>query len=285
VNIIKKFYYSLPVSLFKRINNLGIKLFSDVIPDFINSPYGINYGVTRKLRIDLLNKFLKINQNIESETSLEIHITLAKNLLELPVVNETSFIVECGCFKGASTSALSLICAIIDRKVIVYDSFKGLPNDNFEQKIIYPHLNLSGYYKQGMFKSNFNEFESNVSKFGNIDHCIVREGFFEQTLKLHKEQIDFIFLDVDLLSSTKTCIKYLWPYLKNEQKIFTDDSCDLNNIKIWFDELWWKETFNEKAPGYIGSGCGLPINQKYSSLGYAIKNLNNTNLQKAEWLV
>lgn len=285
MNIIKKFYYSLPASVFKRINNLGVKLFSDIIPDFINSPYGINYGVTRKSRIDLLKKFLIINQNIESATSLEVHITIAKNLLELPVINQKSFIVECGCFKGASTSALSLICDIIDRKIIVYDSFKGLPKDNFNQKIIYPHLNLDGYYKEGMFKSDFNEFEQNVSKFGNINHCIVREGFFEESLKLHKEQIDFIFLDVDLLSSTKTCIKYLWPYLKDGQKVFTDDSCDLNNVKIWFDDFWWNETFNENAPGYIGSGCGLPINQKYSSLGYVIKNLNPTNLSKAAWLV
>lgn len=285
MNIIKKFYYSLPAPIFKKINNLGIKLFSDTIPDFINSPYGINYGVTRKSRIDLLNKFLIINQNIESATSLEVHITLAKNLLELPVINEKSFIVECGCFKGGSTSALSLICDIIDRKIIVYDSFKGLPKDNFDQKIIYPHLNLYGYYEEGMFKSNFNEFEKNVSKFGNINHCIVREGFFEESLKLHKEEIDFIFLDVDLLSSTKTCIKYLWPYLKNGQKVFTDDSCDLNNVKIWFDDFWWKETLNENAPGYIGSGSGLPINQKYSSLGYAIKNLNHTNLSKAAWLI
>jgi O-methyltransferase len=285
VNILKKFYYTLPSSVFKKINNLGIKLFSDTVPDFINSSYGLNYGLTRKSRVDLLNKFLIINQNIESATSLEIHITLAKNLLQLPVVNETSFIVECGCFKGASTSALSLICDIINRKIIVYDSFKGLPKENFNQKIIYPHLSLSGYYKEGMFKSNLKEFETNVSKFGNINACIVREGFFEQSLKLHKEQIDFIFLDVDLLSSTKTCIKYLWPYLKNEQKVFTDDSCDLNNVKIWFDDNWWKETFNETAPGYIGSGCGLPINQKYSSLGYAIKNLNYSNLSKADWLL
>jgi O-methyltransferase len=285
VNIIKKLYYSLPVFLFNKINNLGTKLFSDVIPDFINNPYGANYGLTRKSRIDLLNKFITINQNIESLASLEVHIILAKNLLELPVANEASFIVECGSFKGASTSALSLICHIIKRKIIVYDSFKGLPKENFNQKIIYPHLNLSGYYKEGMFKSNLNEFKSNVSKFGNINDCIVREGFFEQSLKLHKEQIDLIFLDVDLLSSTKTCIKYLWPYLKNQQKVFTDDSCDLNNVKIWFDDNWWKETLNVNAPGYIGSGCGLPINQKYSSLGYAIKNLNHSKLSKADWLV
>ena len=285
MNIIKKLYYSLPKFLFNKINDLGIKLFSDVIPDFINNSYGVNYGLTRKSRIDLLNKFLTINQNIESATSLEVHITLAKNLLELPVVNEASFIVECGSFKGASTSVLSLICDIIERKIIVYDSFKGLPKDNFDQKIIYPHLNLSGYYKEGMFKSNLNEFELNVSKFGNIKNCIIREGFFEESLKLHKEKIDFIFLDVDLLTSTKTCIKYLWPYLKNEHKIFTDDSCDLNNVKIWFDEIWWKEVFNEKAPGYIGSGCGLPINRRYSSLGYTIKNLNHINLSKADWLV
>ena len=36
-------------------------------------------------------------------------------------------VVECGCFMGGSTANLSLVCGIVGRGLIVYDSFEGLP--------------------------------------------------------------------------------------------------------------------------------------------------------------
>ena len=86
------------------------------------------------------------------------------------------------------------------------------------------------------------------------------------------EKIDFLFLDVDLITSTYDCIKYLWKYIVDESFIFSDDACDIDVVSIWFDQKWWKENFGCKPPGYIGSGCGIPLGGKYSSLGYTIKN-------------
>ena len=50
---------------------------------------------------------------------------------------------------------------------------------------------------------------------------------------------------------------------------------------IWFDNKWWRENLNCDAPGYIGSGCGIPLGGKYSSLGYSIKNPDKKNYEKA----
>ena len=36
-------------------------------------------------------------------------------------------VVECGCFGGGSTANLSLVCDIVDRELIVCDSFEGMP--------------------------------------------------------------------------------------------------------------------------------------------------------------
>ena len=36
-------------------------------------------------------------------------------------------VVECGCFLGGSTANLSLVCEVVGRELIVYDSFEGLP--------------------------------------------------------------------------------------------------------------------------------------------------------------
>ena len=79
-------------------------------------------------------------------------------------------------------------------------------------------------------------------------------------------------------------IKYLYPHIKDNHYIFTDDSCDLSVVKIWFDENFWNTELNCSAPGYVGSGCGLPINGEFSSLVYSIKNLNAQSLQNTEWL-
>lgn len=273
MNKIKFLYYSLPLILLKISKIFFSKLYNPIIFDFIFSPIGKKYGLTKKKRIILLKKFIKIIENIDSGTSLETHITLAKYLLSLPK-SKNEFVVECGCFKGASSCSISLVCKIIKKKLIIYDSFDGLPFVSKNNKTFYPHLKVTERYKKGMYKGNLNIVKQNLLNFGELSQCILRSGFFDKTLPNHKEKIGFIFLDVDLVSSTKSCIKNLWKHLKNDGYIFTDDSCDMNNVKIWFDSKWWKKNLGVIAPGYIGSGCGLPLNSFYSGLGYSIKKPN-----------
>ena len=79
-------------------------------------------------------------------------------------------------------------------------------------------------------------------------------------------------------------MKYLWKYLIDNSYIFTDDACDIDVVSIWFDNEWWRENLNCDAPGYIGSGCGIPLGGKYSSLRYSIKNPEKKNYEKAFFL-
>ena len=216
---------------------------------------------------------MKVIENVDSATSLETHITLAKHLLSLPK-SKNNLVVECGCFKGASSCSISLVCKIIGKKLIIYDSFEGLPPVSKNNKTFYPHLKVTEKYKKGMCKGNLDIVKKNLVNYGDLSQCIFRKGFFDKTLPLHKETIGFIFLDVDLPNSTRSCIKYLWKFLNDDGYIFTDDSCDMDNVKIWFDTKWWKKTLGINSPGYIGSGCGLPLNAPYSGLGYSIKRPN-----------
>ena len=54
--------------------------------------------------------------------------------------------------------------------------------------------------------------------------------------------------------------------------MFSDDACDMDVVSIWFNNEWWQKNLNCDAPGYVGSGCGISLGGKYSSLGYSIKN-------------
>ena len=282
--MLKKVYYKLPSFLQNYLNKAAYKVSNNLIENFIYSDIGKNFDLNVGDKKKIIKRIKTSLAKVESATNLETHLELGKKILSLSK-NDKGFIVECGAFKGASSISLSIFSQIVDRKLIIYDSFEGLPEDNDQiEGRDYPHLKVTGVYKKGMYKGVLEEVQANLKYYGEYDNCIFRKGFFNETLKTHKEKIDFLFMDVDLAQSTKDCILYLWPFVNNEKYIFTDDACDIDVVSIWFDNEWWMKNLNCNAPGYVGSGCGIPIAGKYSSLGYSIKNPIKSNYEKAQFL-
>lgn len=283
--ILKKIYFKLPKSIKNIILKLGFHFYNNIEDDFINNPnIGKNYKLTTTDKINIVKRLKYSMTKIESATDINIHFHLLKKILELEP-KKKAYIVECGVYKGATSIVLSIGAKITGRKLILYDSFKGLPDgEKSISKRNYPHLKVTGSYKKGMYKGTLEEVKDNILMFGEINVCIFRKGFFNKSLIKHREKIDFLFLDVDLVSSTKDCLFYLWKYLNPGRYCYTDDACDIDVVKIWFDDLWWKKKLKYKAPGYIGSGCGLPISFSHSSLGYAVKEENKKKYKKVNWL-
>jgi hypothetical protein len=149
----------------------------------------------------------------------------------------------------------------------VYDSFQGLPDDSLKRHVT-PHFGIYGYYKQGMFCGRLDEVRENIRRFGDFQVCDLIPGFFSDSLKALRNPLVFAFLDVDLVSSTQDCLRYIWPLLVEGGAIYTDDAGDMDVVRVFFDEAWWRRNLQCASPGYIGSGCGLPLNPHYSSLGY-----------------
>ena len=279
--MLKKIYHNLPSYIQNYLNKAAAKVSNNSIEEFVYSDIGKNYNISTKDKLNIIKRINYSFSKIESATSLDVQLELGKKILSLNS-NDKNYIVECGCYIGSSSVALSIFAKITDRKLIIYDSFKGLPDDN--DKIgnrNYPHLKLTGVYKKGMYSGSKNDVTKNLKNFGEYDYCILREGYYDESLKHHSEKIDFLFLDVDLVNSTYDCIKYLWKYIVDDSFIFSDDACDIDVVSIWFDHKWWKENLGCKPPGYIGSGCGIPLGSKYSSLGYTIKNPKKDKYNKA----
>jgi hypothetical protein len=197
-------------------------------------------------------------------------VILAQEILMVPPAVRGN-IIECGCWKGASTASLSLVCRLVKRKLVVCDSFQGLPEDDAAVIHQYPHINVYGYYQEGMYDGRLDEVKSNIERFGDLSVCEFVPGFFSDTLSTLSEPLAFAFLDVDLVSSMKDCLKYIWPLLVDGGAVYTDDSCDMEVVRVWFDSSWWQREIGERAPGYVGSGCGIPLNPNFSSLGYSRK--------------
>src|SRR5687767_9684571 len=85
-----------------------------------------SYRMTVRERIKLALRMYRNTKHIPSATSYRAHLAMAVKLLEIPPEVE-GVVVECGCWQGGSTANLSLVCDIIGRDLIVYDSFEGLP--------------------------------------------------------------------------------------------------------------------------------------------------------------
>ena len=64
-------------------------------------------------------------RHIRTGISYKGHLAMAAKLLEIPP-SVKGAVVECGCWLGGTTN-LSIICDIVGRDLIVYDSFEGLP--------------------------------------------------------------------------------------------------------------------------------------------------------------
>jgi O-methyltransferase len=254
-----------------------------VLERFYNSDAGAAYGLDRQAKMKLVAEIQSVEQHVPHGTSALHHIVLANEILSLPPTLPGS-VIECGCWKGASTASLSLICARARRKLIVCDSFAGLPED---ERVVhhYPHLSVFGYYQKGMYVGRLEEVKANITRHGDISACQFVPGFFADSLKTLTETIAFAFLDVDLASSMRDCIKYIWPLLVDGGLIYTDDSCDMEVVRAWFDDAWWERELGARAPGYVGSGCGLPFSPMFSSLGYARKISNpEESYKRVSWL-
>jgi hypothetical protein len=271
------------MSSFQKTVNFLIKLY--VICDFIFRDHGKEYGVTLSDRKRLFSRIYKNFRHIPSATSLIYHIVISREILNIPKKIKGD-IIECGTYKGSTATTLSIVAAMTNRKLWICDSFSGLPSDDQGLLRNYPHLMVSGRYKKNMYSGSQIEVMNNIIKYGEFKSCDFVKGFFAKTLKKINARYSFVFVDVDLLSSMKDCIKYTWPKLSNGGLFYTDDSCDISVIKIWFDDLWWKKNLHHTAPGYVGSGCGLPLSLSYSSLGYIRKITNlKREYKKADFLV
>jgi hypothetical protein len=253
---------------------------------FYSPDIGRSYKVDTAAKTALLKKIHKICSQLPTGTPWLYHVILATEILKLPPVSEQpGNVIECGCWKGASSASLSLVCEMVGRRLVVCDSFAGLPDKETDVVRNYPHIGVYGYYRGGMYKGEIDEVRDNINRYGTLAACDFKVGLFKETLPTLENTIVFAFLDVDLTSSMQDCIKYIWPLLLDGGVIYTDDSCDMEVVRVWFDDVWWSETLGEKAPGYVGSGCGLPVSPDFSSLGYAKKiSQVDGKYQRVPWL-
>lgn len=265
--------------LYNRLNALLGVLASPAILHFYYQPsVGASYdfGFFKKRRLH--RRILRITQDIQSATSPIEHLVLASSLLSIPP-GVKGDIIECGCFKGSSTSTLSLLAEATARNLVVCDSFAGLPEIGAGDRLhVSEMLNRFESYEKGEYCGALEEVQENVSRYGAPGICRWERRYFEDTLPQLDDRYAFAFLDVDLFDSLKTCLTHIWPRMSEDAILFTHEARQIEFTKTFFDDNWWMYHLDRPAPGLVGAGSGVPAGISTSTgLGWIKKTSLKTD--------
>lgn len=160
--------------------------------------------------------------------------------------NSNTVIVEAGAYKGGSSAKISWAAKLTNRKFYIFDSFEGLPKHNETHG-----KNIFGgdaYFPPGSYAGSLDEVETNIQTYGKIEVCEFVKGWFEDTMPNFKNQICVAYVDVDLESSSRTCLKYLYPLLIPKGVMFSQDGHLPWVIKVLDDNNFWQKEVCSNKP-------------------------------------
>lgn len=204
-------------------------------------------------RLSLAIRFDRISRNVTCPHTEEQVITFVRDFLSIPP-DQKGCVVEAGSFKGGSTSKFSIGAKMGKRQLLIFDSFEGLPdNEEPHERSILGH-SIKGWFSQGKFCGSLEEVKSNIEKYGEIAVCTFIKGWFEDTMPNLRRRIAAAYVDVDLASSTRTCIKYLWPLIIPGGVLYSQDGDFPLVIEVLSSDEFWETEVGCKKPFIEGLG-------------------------------
>lgn len=239
-----------PGSLYRKLKSLQLLATRDrrAALSFLAARYPLDLPLRERLQF--------LARLVETTNAVRCWHTQAEILAVVDAVFERAgtpglTVVEAGAAKGASTAKLSLAAARAGGRLIVFDSFRGLPKN--EER----HTRLDGspvVFFGGAFPGRLPSVQRVVERFGAPRACEWRKGWFEETMPGFAEPIDVALLDVDLLSSTRTCLKHLFPRVRPGGVVFTQDGHLRAIVDLLASERFWREEVGVAPPRIDGLG-------------------------------
>jgi O-methyltransferase len=165
-------------------------------------------------------------------------------ILSIPP-SSSGCVVEAGCYKGGSTSKFSLAAKAAGRRLVVFDSFAGIPENDEKRGGKYIHA-------PGIWCGTLDEVKANISTHGDISVVDLVPGLFDATMPEFTKPIAAAYIDVDLASSTKTCLKYLYPLLIPGGFFYSQDGHLANVIQVYDDDEFWRNEVGFPKPHIEG---------------------------------
>lgn len=215
---------------------------------FLRAGYPVHVSLLARVR--LVARFIHITNQVRAYHSQAQMLAVSDAILRRAGQSGLT-VVECGCAKGASSAKLSLVARRAGGRLLVFDSFRGMP-PNQER-----HEDLLGrpmVFRAGAFRGRLREVQRTVEAYGAPEVVEYRKGWFNETLPLLTETVDVAFLDVDLLESTRTCLVHLVPRLRRGGVIFTQDGHLRAIAELLGDASFWRNEVGIEPPAIPGLG-------------------------------
>ncbi len=230
---------------------------------------GLKHEFDKSARTQLVSRFERIDREVQIGTTPTDGLFLAEMLLN---VDAEGAVVECGCYAGESSAKLSILARLLEKELIVFDSFEGLPV--VEQQFAHDQhcrRSWSADWWVGRYAAGMDEVRDNIERHGEISVCKFVKGWFKETLvdvNLPKSAA-LVFADVDLATSARDCFVATWPIVSGKGIYVTHDVAYIGVLQELLGPGLWKEKFKTVPPILFGAGYGL-CNQS-PHLGYMVK--------------
>jgi len=130
-------------------------------------------------------------------------------------------IAELGVFRGDFAKVLNEI--FFDRKLYLFDTFEGFN----EQDLVTERNNFFSESATSDFSNTSVDFV--LSRMKYPQNCIVKKGYFPDTVCDLNEQFSFVSIDTDLFNPIYSGLQYFYPRLKKGGYIFIHD---YNNFRF-----------------------------------------------------
>ena len=199
-------------------------------------------------RIDLLRRFTRVTNQVRGYHTLGEMLAVSRAIL----AREGPVVLEAGCGHGSSTAKLSLAVRAAGGRLLVLDSFRGLP-DNRER-----HQHIDGRpieFRAGAFRATLPQVRRAVERLGAPEVVSFHKGWFADTLPaLEAPRLDVVVLDVDLVESTRVCLRHLVPRLAPGGVLFTLDGQLRATHELLGSAAFWQDEVGVPPPRVDGLG-------------------------------
>ena len=213
---------------------------------FLSASYPFSFPMTKRVR--LLRDFLHITHQVRGYHTLAELLTVCDRIFRIGD-QENIVIIEAGAGSGSSTAKLSLATRIVGGQLYVFDSFRGIP-ENDEQHHLLDGRPLK--FVRGAFKGRLAAVQKRVEAYGAPEVCHYTKGLFADTLPSCDLSPNICLLDVDLISSTRTCLEHFAPKMKPGGTIFSQDGHLRATVDLLEDDDFWDQLLGRTAPDIIG---------------------------------
>ena len=206
-------------------------------------------------RMGLLERLYAVHASVTSAHTQPEALTVVRAILELPA-GTPGCVVEAGCYKGGSTAKWALAARLVGRSVVAFDSFEGLPPNTEAHETTL--LGEVPDFSAGKYAGTLDEVRRNLARFGVLETCTLVPGWFDQTMPAFTQPIAVAYLDVDLVSSTRTCVTHLYPLLQPGGALFSQDGHLPLIVALLSDEAFWRDEVGcprRSSPALAGTSC------------------------------